>query len=211
MVDPDRAGDPGDQELAGVQTNADALELRRAWVGVCGDLLDRQGRVPRPARGVLDRLQPEHRHEPPRAHLLHLAAEALDLLDQSLEHRSRVGHRPHRRRHNEVSPEQGDMPALPLQRRRPWGGCGLDRGIHWPGRCGRLGCSCGRAQPVLLQAIAQGIASDPELLRRVGDVPAGLVKHLEDAGPLHLFDRLLERCAVSGTGWGRVVTLRGRR
>ena len=95
MVDPDRAGDSGDQELAGVQTNADALELGRASAGVRCDLLDRQGRVRRPARGVLDRLQPEHRHEPPRAHLLDLAAEALDLLDQSLEHGARVGHGPH--------------------------------------------------------------------------------------------------------------------
>ena len=98
------------------------------------------------------------------------------------------------------------MPVFPLQRGRPRGGCGLDRGIHWLGRCGRLGCSRGRAQSVLLQAIAQGIASDPEPIRRVRDVPAGLVKHLEDARPLHLFDRLLERCAVSGRGWGRVVT-----
>src|SRR3989442_12764237 len=199
VVDPDRAADPGDQDVAGVQTNADALELRRASAGVRRDLRDRQGRVRRRAGGVLDRLKPEHRHEPPRAHLLDLTAEALDLLDQSLEHGTRVGHRPRRRRHNEVSPEQSDMPAFPLQRTRSCGGCGLDCDIHRLGRCGRLGCSRGRAQPVLLQAVAQGIASDPEPLRRVGDVPAGLVKHFQDAHPLDLFDRLLERYPLART------------
>src|SRR5439155_19532691 len=97
--------------LADVETNADASELRRAPAGVRCDLPARQGRVRRRAGGILDRLQPEPRYEPPRAHLLDLAAEAVDLLDQRLEHEARLGHGRHRRRRDEVSTEKRNMSA----------------------------------------------------------------------------------------------------
>ena len=101
------------------------------------DLLDRQGRVRRPARGVLDGLQPEHRHEPGRAHLLDLAAEALDLLHEGLERGARGGDNGHRRR-DEISTEQGDMPAFPLHIDRAAARRGLDRAARTVGRLGQL-------------------------------------------------------------------------
>src|SRR5438552_1447738 len=108
-----------------METNADPQKLRGAATVVRHDLLDRQGGVRRPPRGVLDGLQPEHRYKPCRAHLLDLAAEALDLLHEGLERGART--EDSSRRLDEVSAEQGDMPALPLHRGRPWGARGFDR------------------------------------------------------------------------------------
>src|SRR5207249_1453989 len=98
------------------------------------DLLERQGGMRRPARGVLNGLQPEHRYETCRTHLLDLAAEALDLLHEGLERGARTGD--NSRCLDEVSAEQGDMPALPLHMGPLGGGCGLDRQAHGLGRSG---------------------------------------------------------------------------
>src|SRR5262249_3704464 len=133
MVDSRRTAYPSDQDLTNVETNADSEGLRRAATGALRHPLHGESRVRRPACGLLSWLQPEHSHECCWAHLLDLAAEALDLVNESLQRGAQGGDTHPRRRRDEIGAEQGDVPALPPQG-RPGHGRGLRDRAHYLGR-----------------------------------------------------------------------------
>src|SRR6267142_4995397 len=104
------------------------------------DPLNRQGRMRRAARSILDGLEPKHRQEPVVAHLLDPAAETLDLLDDGFEHGDRGWDSDDRRSHDEIDTEQGDMPALPLHPDRTVADRRLDRPMYSVSRLRQFIC-----------------------------------------------------------------------
>ncbi len=69
--------------------HADALDI--GGPRPLGGLPYRDRRVRGPARGVLDRVEPEGRHDPQRAALVDTAAEALGLLHQDQQRQGDLG------------------------------------------------------------------------------------------------------------------------
>ena len=131
-VDLDRARALGDRHRLGVQREAHRGTLGVRPAGSLGDALDGHGGVGRAARGVLEGVEPEDRHDTPGAQLLGAAAEALGFLDDHLQRPRGLGARLRRlRRAGERRAEEGEPAPLPAKR----GGRGRRRG----GRLGREG------------------------------------------------------------------------
>src|SRR5438874_2561551 len=92
------------------------------------------------------------------------------------------------------------MPALPPHMSHRRGGRGFDCEVDRIGWCGLLGHRRRWAEPVLLEAIAQGVSAHSKTRGCMRDVPAGFVERLVDARPLGLFHGMLERCRLFGSG-----------
>jgi hypothetical protein len=99
--------------------------------------LDRQRRVGRPTRGIVEGLEPEHRHDPAGADLVDRPAEAPDLVEHHLDRPARVHGSGSHRAGREAEPEQGHAARRPFPSH-------ARRGSWFTGRTGRRGSAARR-------------------------------------------------------------------
>jgi hypothetical protein len=200
-VELDAVPQPADQDQVGVDGEAGQGPRRIGRARAGRHLLQRDRDVGGVARRILLGLEPERRDHASRRQLVHLAAEALHLVEDGLHEPAGIGGPGRALAGREHDRQQGHAPRLPADadgmdcgplRRR--GGAGRRRRRRAGGRR-RL---TGGGETVLVHAIAQRVARNAEPGRGAREVPVGGLEGLQEAGALPAAAPPARRCARRG-------------